>query len=475
MSAENGVFTKTEMIKSYISEYPDTSNRELAKKIKQEKRLDYSYDTLRMMIGKIKSDSNSVQIEANEEKLKCWVSSGQYKFNTRRGEFQLSVEQVDNLFYEYSEHGLNKTQTEIINKYGLKVWEWNAIKNSLFLFKKSNIFSPYTMENTPKQDLEAVISEKIEHALHDKLNVEHLYKKSVIKNAKKAIDSQNRKELAEQTFLSELADELQKIKFTGAMPVKRNATNKPINVFLSDLHNGARIEWLHLTPEYNPEILREIMDDIAKEINSLNSTEVTLSFLGDLIESFTGLNHKTSWQEMEGGYYGAYVVKNTLELLENFICKINNVKSIVGIGGNHDRGDSDASVDYQGEIAGIIFYILKRVLPKSITVYYDNRLVSTHVDGIQYVVMHGHHGEAKRNSSEIVLNHGKQGIYNLIVTGHTHSLAVKSDNNLHRHIVCPPLFPGNSYSEQLGFSSTQGFLVSQNNGKGKPTITVYSV
>lgn len=37
----------------------------------------------------------------------------------------------------------------------------------------------------------------------------------------------------------------------------------------------------------------------------MNYSEVNILFLGDMIESFTGLNHKNSWKGLQKGMIGA--------------------------------------------------------------------------------------------------------------------------------------------------------------------------
>ena len=464
-----------ELSELYISKHPDiTNNSEIARLIiKKEKLKNVSFDSLRRTVGKVRLEEKDIKVRNTDDGPKYTVDGNSYRWIGKKGEVILSVKEADRLFYEYSEHGLNKTQTQLINKYGFELWQWNSIKNTLGLYKKSNIFGPYTIENTPKEDLEELIASKIDESLVDKVNVENVYSKSVIRRAKSIIDKENVKELSAQRLITDLFDTIPQINFAKySLPVRKTENKRPVNVFIADLHMGAKVEWLHMTPDFSPEILRKRMMQIADRINEFNSPNVTLSVLGDLIESFTGLNHKNSWQQMEEGYYGARVVKEIVELLLEFISRINNVTQIFGIGGNHDRGDSDSHVDYKGEIAGIVFYILKMVLPKTIKVKFDFDMVSEEVDGIQYLIMHGHNKEVNQSAEKLILDYGKQGMYNLIMTGHLHSLKIKTEGLNHRQVVCPSVFSGNTYSERNGWISTPGFITCYNNGLGKPEMII---
>ncbi len=462
-------------VKQYLKKY-DTivNNSELARKILKEKKLDETkFHNLRKLISRVRLENENINITKNDDGPKYIVSNDTYIWKGKKGEIILTVKEADRLFYEYSEHGLNMSQTQLINKYGFEIWQWNSIKNTLGLYKKSNIFSPYTLENTPKEEREGLIEALMEEALTDRVNVENVYNKVVLKNAKKIIATDNVRLLSEQKLLSDLFDIIPEINWHNiSLPRTTQSKNRPINVFIADLHNGAKVEFMHLTPDFSPEILKNMMDRIAERINKFNSSNVTLSFLGDLIESFTGLNHKNSWQQMEEGYYGAKVVKETVELLLNFISKVNNVTQILGIGGNHDRGDSDSKIDYKGEIAGIIFYILQKTLPKEISIDFDFDLVSKEVDGIQYLIMHGHNKEVNQSAEKLILDYGKQGMYNLIITGHLHSLKIKTEGSNHRQVVCPSVFGGNTYSERNGWISTPGFITCYNNGYNKPEMII---
>lgn len=421
---------------------------------------------------KIKKEIN---IQVEKDKPKYVVVDDKYKIESMKGLIVLSVEQADKMFYDFSVHGLNLSSTQLINKYQIEVWQWHSIKNALRLYKQSNIFSPYSYGKLTLEEKENVITSKISEALNDKINIEKIYNSAVIKEYKRKIAEENKSTLYQQAMLSGLFDELPKIKVENytQKKVKTNNDIENINVFIADLHNGSKIESLHLTEDYSPEILREKLMFASNQINKIGAKKVTLSFMGDLIESFTGLNHLNSWKEMEYGMHGAKLVRHTVEILIEFISNINNVVKINAVAGNHDRGDSNSKIEYKGEIAGIIFYWLQNVL--TIPIEFDFECVSSNIDGIQYVIMHGHHKEATESSEKIILNYGKQGCYNLIVTAHLHTLKVKSDTFNFRHVVCPSIFTGNTYSERKGWTGSSGVMVAYNNGTNKASLNIISI
>ena len=60
--------------------------------------------------------------------------------------------------------------------------------------------------------------------------------------------------------------------------------------------------------------------------------------------------------------------------------------------------------------------------------------------------------------------------FTILLTAHLHSRMVKLDSHNKRHLVVPSLFTGNAYSENLGFTSTAGFLQISNDGHGFPRV-----
>lgn len=427
--------------------------------------------------GEKKTKETILHTEQLDKKIKVpyEIVDNKYVISCSKGEIKLSINQVDELFYQFSKHGLNLTSTQIINRNNFLPWQWHAIKNALDLYKHSNIYSAYTLNNLSESDKEEKVSGKIKEALNNKNNIENVYNQTVIKEYKRIINSYNEKKLFFQGLELGLLDIKDKFKHQEVLHfVTSDANSIPeINVFLADLHAGAEVRGLFVTENYNLQILKEKLDTIAIEVNKLQAKRVNLFFLGDIIESFTGMNHKNTWQEMEKGLYGANLVKVVIDLLVDFISKVHNINMIYAIGGNHDRGDSNNLVDYKGEIAGIIFAWLNSLLP--FEVKFDFSLVNPTIDGISYICMHGHNKEINLNPEQIILNYGKQGNYNLVVSGHLHTLKIKADTHNYRQIVCPSVFPGNSYSERNGWTSNSGFMVTYNNGKGKPNINIYSI
>jgi hypothetical protein len=463
-----------EDICKYIELNPEKNNSEIAEIIIHEKQLSdgvRNLEAIRKRVSRTKVAIAEDRVKSGKE-TQVKIQNERYTWNTIYGIVDFNVSHIDELFYEYSRHGLDMSQTAIINKHNLEAWQWQSIKRKLQLVKESNIFSPHTISKYKGKELADKIEEKIARKYEKKGQlVEEAYKKQTLKAYERSIQENEKKLFEKDVFYNEIMNLLPQAKISTSIPTEKSAKRKSLVITIADLHLGARVEHIQNTPNYNPEVLSMYLDQMAIQINAKESKSVTLAFLGDLIESFTGLNHKNSWKGIEYGYFGSNVVIKTVELITDFISKINNVKLILGVSGNHDRSTSDNKEDTKGEIAILIFYMLGLIYKNKIEIDFNSDVVSREIDGINYIITHGHLGESKKGGEKIVNEYGNNKMFNLILTGHLHSRIISTDSRKIRHIWCPSLFTGNEYSKQLGFSSTAGYLQIENNGKGFPNVT----
>jgi len=250
---------------------------------------------------------------------------------------------------------------------------------------------------------------------------------------------------------------------------------------IADLHLGAYIDGLVNTKNYSIPILVDYLENIVSIVNDFNYIEVNVLFLGDMIESFTGLNHKNSWKGLQKGMIGAEVIKFSINILhEKLLSKINNLKLVKLVAGNHDRLTSDKDEDTDGGACDLIAFGLEL---RGYNVEFHPTVISCDIDGINYVLLHGHKGISRKSTKDICWDFGKKGIYNVILEGHLHSIIqklsvnmrgkhniIKDDSVDHIRMNARSLFTGNGFSEDLGYTSNAGFSIITNNGKGLPNI-----
>ena len=237
---------------------------------------------------------------------------------------------------------------------------------------------------------------------------------------------------------------------------------------IADLHVGAWVNNMKLTPNFNIDILKTRLELTSKLINSSYNKENYIFIQGDLVEGITGLNHKNQWKQME--LYGADVLIAAFELLRFFLLKIKNLKGVYIVGGNHDRLTSDNTEDTEASGAKLISYFLSKEFP-SIDFEFSDTVITRTIDKINYVATHGHLGLSKKNIESLLLNYApKNNYYNVAISAHLHTKnrtvgltdTIINDSASYSGYIAPPLFTGNDYSEKGGWTSTAGFMEFQN-------------
>lgn len=246
---------------------------------------------------------------------------------------------------------------------------------------------------------------------------------------------------------------------------------------ISDFHIGAKVTDMLQTDDFSYDVVVDRLNQAALQINRLNYKKVEVALLGDFIETFTGLNHMNSWQQLEYGGYGANVTIIAYNILRGFLEQINNLKGVSVVSGNHDRTTIKADIDSQGGVAQILAFMLEQ---SGFDVKFSHALVSENIDGIRYIFTHNHLGLSKNDMVQTFWEYGEQGVYNVLLGGHFHSRRGKTQykkiDNIHwdqanyRSISVAPIFTGNWYSESNGWSSTSGITILENNGDGRPNV-----
>lgn len=246
----------------------------------------------------------------------------------------------------------------------------------------------------------------------------------------------------------------------------------------ADLHFGAHIENLVLSKDYNQDILLDGLLKSVEDLNQLGFKKAHVHINGDLIESFSGLNHINSWMSMDKELVGAKSVMLCCDLLEKALNKIDNLGSIKIVAGNHDRLSKDNKEDVKGGAAELIAWGLTL---KGFDVEFNPYVISHLVDGINHINLHGHCGISKKSTTDIIWKYGIKGMFNFVFEAHLHSQIeklsavakdkfsiIKDDSIDFRRLVLQSFFTGNYYSETLGYLSNAGYLIVWDNGNKKP-------
>lgn len=266
---------------------------------------------------------------------------------------------------------------------------------------------------------------------------------------------------------------------------KKHTQSKEVVLKWADLHFGAHIRNLLLTKDYDSSVLRESLLESVEMTNSLGYKKVHVHIMGDLIESFSGLNHINSWMSLNKEETGTMAVKLCAKLLHEVLSKIDNLGCVKIVLGNHDRYSKNNDEDVKGGAGDLIAWGLELM-------GYDvecHPYIITHlVDGINHINLHGDKGISKKTTEDILWKYGKKGVFNFIFEAHLHSIiqklsvtqrgkfkTIKDDAIDHRRMHCPPFFTGNYYSETLGYNSNAGYVLVSDNGNGLPNVFTMAI
>lgn len=252
----------------------------------------------------------------------------------------------------------------------------------------------------------------------------------------------------------------------------------------ADLHFGAHIRNLLLTKDYDSTILKKGLLKSVYETNNLGYKKVHVHLMGDLIESFSGLNHINSWMSLDKSEVGANAIKLCTKMLDDVFSKIDNLGSIKIVGGNHDRVSKNNDEDVKAGAADLIAWGLELI---GYDVEFHPYIITHQVEGINHINLHGDKGISKKTTEDILWKYGKKGVFNFIFEAHLHSIieklssseknkfkTVKDDAIDHRRMHCPSFFTGNYYSETLGYNSNAGYIRVFDNGNGFPEMDLRS-
>ncbi len=472
------------VISAYIKAEPLLNNTSLAKTIQEEyPELKLSIRTLRHKISQQRlATSINNKPEESEGTSKYVVAGDSYKIGHPRGLVSLKISMVDDIFTDYSKFGNKLTGDEIIAKYDLMPHEWLALKNSMNLYKTSDIVSPHTKENTPKKELEEILTERMDKLFRNKGIINKKYRQTIERGYKAVIQKDMDREGERQQLVFELFENISILSDKAYVnKISPDLDSKTGVVIISDLHFGAHIRQHKSVPQYSMFGVQQALERAAVKINQYGYSKIIVVLLGDLIHTFTGNMHHEMWREVdvqEG--IGGKLVINTVDLLSGFLTSIHNIEEVHGVAGNHDRHSPERERVGQ-ELSLIIYEMLKRTVP-NIDINFHGLKGMISREGINYILSHGEHGLDNRDVYRMINRFGNPKGFTMVLKGHKHSRMIGSaeDNYDNRRMHCPSFFTMDNYTDSLGFHACAGFLVceselDEDSGEILPIIHDHSV
>lgn len=247
---------------------------------------------------------------------------------------------------------------------------------------------------------------------------------------------------------------------------------RPVVVALGDIHVGAIMEEDELYPEYNKKIAEQSLAKIAAQVNILYpDRDVYYIIGGDVIESFTGKNHKNTWKTIE--LHGAKAALCAFDLLYKLFQSTDGFKKAYMVGGNHDRISSSNEDDTQGQVLELISGVFDRTT--NINIEFDPLYLSFNVDGIQYIIHHGDKRLSKKKGSEMVLDYGSSDCYNVILGFHSHHFDVVEDTKKYRSIVVPSIVKATAFAKEIGVHAPSGYATFESAYSGFTNMQILSI
>ena len=407
----------------------------------------------------IKKDKPKYVVNKNNKVI--WESRG--------NDMEIDLSRLDEVFYNYSKHGLNKTAVQVQNQLGFSAIQWQSFKRAFELVKDSDVFSPYSLSLLSGKEKTDMIASKISEKYSDK-NMRDViaYENNKQKNRAydKALKESSKLDYRRREFETAILEYVSNSsKIVKVRLTKKHNSRHAVHT-IADLHIGADIEKSGVLPAFNIEIVRKRLSEIAKIINAEGNSLNTICFNGDFIETFTGLNHINSWKGIDNKYgYGTKATIMACDLLTEFLQEVNNIAEVLIVAGNHDRVTSNNKEDTDGEVIHWVHFILKERFKDRFKIDSSVDVIVRVINNVCYIWTHGHLSLSKRSPAEIVNIYGVQGMFCIIIEGHLHTRKVKADTSRYRSIVTSSIFTGNPFSKNLGYSTLPGYVSCFSNGR----------
>ena len=389
-----------------------------------------------------------------------------YMFELKRGGITHKVDRVtvDIVICAYSRQGLNLTTGLIQSILDISPDIVKAIIYNLNINKESKPYSQYSEDNLEASDLYNELNDNLSYLLDRWKENDGTTITKLNKVYKKSILLEQQKDLKFKALVSDLVNKLPKVSFdsmeSSSIEDLQEDGYDHSHIFIPDMHIGLEQD------NYNTDIIRKQLEYILTFIEE--APNVHVHFMGDIIHSVSGLNHRDTWKNMDPSSTGAEAIIQPYKLLVEFLSTIENLHSVNIVGGNHDRISSNRSEENTGEGAKLIAFMLQETL-EDIPVNFDSfRIVDNEDPKMTVILLHGDKPVDKEPGQSIAWTYGNPDKFNYIMTAHMHSRKQmpKDDGLTFRKEALPAFCPSDNYAKTVAHGSLPGFkLVSAGSNK----------
>lgn len=350
---------------------------------------------------------------------------------------RLPIKLIDNILSDFSAHGANLTQKQLLRKYQLDPHVWNVIKWRFGMYKLSNVYTDYSVQSA--SDPVKMIEERVDETLDEKYrranDIEAIYNKRFDKKAEKG--------LAMMYFVDTLVDHINQKLEIKPLKVERKTITGEVNedgtypVYISsDYHFG----------EFDDELLEKRLDEMFNQMVADKSDVIRWFSMWDYAETLVE-EWMHAGQTLRMKTFGIDLINLIVNV---FAIRIKQVldsgKTLVveWQGWNHDRtwktNDQDRQRTYALIIGEMIKLYLKNYIEDGCLIFNNektpiNRMVIEEVKTV-FIGNHWDWAWAKKNTFELISLYGNgQDYYNIIIEGDKHHFSVKQDTNCLRIIT----------------------------------------
>jgi predicted phosphodiesterase len=292
-----------------------------------------------------------------------------------------------------------------------------------------------------------------------------------------------KKDVKEKEKWEKVYSELKKSRKRCSTTKRKSNANAPIVVGMADFHIGANwMSRIHKNGSFSFDILIKRFQEAVEKINAQKSSKVHLALLGDFIEFFGSVMHYSQIFDSDIALSGTNGMRVCYELFrDHVLTKIHNLDSVYIVSGNHDRMDSDSKKESpMGSAAEMLYFqILDNF--NSLNVEYDPFMIIKEIDGIEYILTHGHKGNPNLFQNLINDYSKNPSLYTVLLTGHYHHRKTKTtqrsqtlrykdkfttitDTLRNRSIQVASFVTGGVFAQKIGKSNSSGFSIIKSSG-----------
>ena len=269
---------------------------------KDNTEIDLSLDTIKVYLRTIKRELSVVTTIENEEDWN--VVRDKYIFSHKGDKKVFSIAMIDNIFLYYTSRGYNFTRSQVQQRFNLTPRTFKIVQQKFNLSKESDIFSPHTKSTSSIEELSAMTEKVMEEVVNSGELTTRKHAQALNRKYNTVIQKENLDGVWKKEVISEFLEEYPNCETIQFTEIKQsNSQYKEISVNIADLHSGSKSERMKITENWSMEVMEQKLESAAILINSYNSPVVHLNFLGDLVETVSGVNHPDSWKLVQDGIF----------------------------------------------------------------------------------------------------------------------------------------------------------------------------